>query len=987
MNKKIIKSLLLFGLITGTAGWVTSCKDYDDDINGLQQQINAINADITQLQNELKDGKVITSITETSTGIAITLSDGKVLNLTNGKDGSDGTSWTIGPDGYWYKNGEKTDYRAIGEKGDKGDPGAQGNPGAQGEAGPQGASGIYYVPESDGYFWIYQDGKKLQNSGIRWTSNVAPGSGITAVFSGTKLILDNVQIGTDANGNPIYGQKEFDMGTPVGSLEFIPSVMSSTVSYPTTDKPFYNLINYISETKYNTATKSFIPQNDWDKSNIVNLGYRINPTNAYVYAYGNASFVGRQVISRADGDINQMLNVVTSEVKDGDKTYTKSYNIANGELYINATLNARQLSSSKENITALSLWNGQERTVSDYIGITSNPITASLVDSTYMKANPTAGIKTFYNRTQAIVGSETSAFIQQFCPLDAAANYDMVYVDLDDSSKPGSCDLRNLPGLYSIEQSQWLTNLGFVGMSYEFSLPNEYKSNDAQGTNQQWFVQLDGTVLSINTKNLTNGYTPAIDRTPVVRVDAFITDNNGGKHLIGSAYIKIKIVRDAPATPENQGNLNITMTDKVPEFEYHTLKNTRTLVAQMPWTSVNNMIYGSTGLTANTFWNYYGGSNNEYEVKVTATTNASGTQKTIASGSTSANQTFSISQDGIFCETTLGSGDTQTSNIKLEIDNMVATQHTYYNVPGKGAEYTVTITILADNNNARKNVVITQKFYVLCESTPFEFNPNYYAGKYQGYDNVVITKGKLVNGTWALQMNISEVFAMINGQNIFQYYNTINNAKDIKFSLLSSAPAGVKYTQIGTPVTNGTVELTKALKTAFLVAPMKYDITLVNGENCDPVYFNIYFNNPFVDTKGDRIVLDANIVGQQIKDVRPSVIVNDINNKVIYSWNRSTNALELSSVAKNDYKVAAPTVTYEFVKDNAYKTFTGNLDPAAKFELEKDAANQYTGKVIYDNLGSTQVPSYDLTIKATITFADLSEVVCEIPFRVEGQNK
>lgn len=44
------------------------------------------------------------------------------LKSLKGKDGEDASSWSIGEDGYWYKDGVKTDTRAIGVKGDKGDP-------------------------------------------------------------------------------------------------------------------------------------------------------------------------------------------------------------------------------------------------------------------------------------------------------------------------------------------------------------------------------------------------------------------------------------------------------------------------------------------------------------------------------------------------------------------------------------------------------------------------------------------------------------------------------------------------------------------------------------------------------------------------------------------------------------------------------------------------------------------------------------------------
>ncbi|MCI9285195.1 MAG: hypothetical protein HFJ91_05280, partial [Muribaculaceae bacterium] len=123
MNKKFINGLLLATLVVGSAGSFTSCKDYDDDIDNLQNQIDKINVDLGALQEKINSGKVITGIAQTSNGVDITLSDGQVLTLKNGKDGENGapgTTWTIGADGYWYENGKKTDYRAIGEQGPAG---------------------------------------------------------------------------------------------------------------------------------------------------------------------------------------------------------------------------------------------------------------------------------------------------------------------------------------------------------------------------------------------------------------------------------------------------------------------------------------------------------------------------------------------------------------------------------------------------------------------------------------------------------------------------------------------------------------------------------------------------------------------------------------------------------------------------------------------------------------------------------------------------
>ena len=39
MNKKFLSVILFSALMVGTAGTFTSCKDYDDDIKNLQEQL------------------------------------------------------------------------------------------------------------------------------------------------------------------------------------------------------------------------------------------------------------------------------------------------------------------------------------------------------------------------------------------------------------------------------------------------------------------------------------------------------------------------------------------------------------------------------------------------------------------------------------------------------------------------------------------------------------------------------------------------------------------------------------------------------------------------------------------------------------------------------------------------------------------------------------------------------------------------------------
>ena len=140
MNKGFLKIALLSAVCASMPASFTSCKDYDDDINNLQTQIDNIKIDLKKLQEKIDAGAVITGVEKTAEGIVIKLSDGKSYTVTNGKDGEAGAAgkdaavWTIGADGYWYKDNVKTDYKAIG---------AQGEQGPAGPAGPQGPQHIY----------------------------------------------------------------------------------------------------------------------------------------------------------------------------------------------------------------------------------------------------------------------------------------------------------------------------------------------------------------------------------------------------------------------------------------------------------------------------------------------------------------------------------------------------------------------------------------------------------------------------------------------------------------------------------------------------------------------------------------------------------------------------------------------------------------------------------------------------------------------------
>ena len=197
MKRKYFSALLMGALTIASVSTFTSCKDYDDDISGLQSQIDKLNEMVSKIQAKIDNGAILTGVSPVENGVKLTLSNGDSYTITNGKDGAKGADgaagapgtpgkdadiWKIGDDGYWYKNEKKTDWKAVG---------TDGAAGAAGAAGTAGKNGKYYVPNPQtGTFFVYGDGDKdAYDSGV---SYLASGI-ITATWSKDVLTLNGVK--------------------------------------------------------------------------------------------------------------------------------------------------------------------------------------------------------------------------------------------------------------------------------------------------------------------------------------------------------------------------------------------------------------------------------------------------------------------------------------------------------------------------------------------------------------------------------------------------------------------------------------------------------------------------------------------------------------------------------------------------------------------------------------------------------------------------
>lgn len=320
MNKKFVGALLLGSLIMA-GGTFTGCSDYDDDINSVNERVDEVRSTLEELQTQVNEGLTISGVKKTDNGVTITMSDGTTYELTNGQDGVDGTTWEIGEDGYWYKNGTKTDYQAIGKDGEKGEQGEQGPAGPQGPQGEPGtpgssvAGGIYYYPGTEGEFegfWVKveidAEGNRTEtNSGVAWTNPVAGGVSVVWDIYNETLTVDGVEEGTVV----------IELSKVLKALVFAPELYLDGVEgtrYEYLKGTYGELIQEAKGGDYEVEGKIMnvtIPKNaylvkaeDYIIGSYDTIAYHLNPSSAaeddynYRFLYDNPEYIS----TRAAGD-------------------------------------------------------------------------------------------------------------------------------------------------------------------------------------------------------------------------------------------------------------------------------------------------------------------------------------------------------------------------------------------------------------------------------------------------------------------------------------------------------------------------------------------------------------------------------------------------------------------------------------------------------------------------------------------------------------
>ncbi len=522
MKRKYFSALLMGALTVASVSTMTSCKDYDDDINNLQGQIDALSKTLSELQTKINDGSILKSVeSDGNGGIKVTVTKNGTdtsYNIKQGEQGAAGKDadvWKIGEDGYWYKNDTKTEYKALGTKGETGETGA---------TGAAGKDGKYYVPNPEtGTFWVYGDGDKAAyDSKIVYTATNE--DVITAVWDNDNLTLTNV---AGAPGKKIV----VSLSSALKSLVFDPDFYYAGIEA-------FDLATY----KYNPATvKAVDADGDYsmDAPTVADdaftyapdlaATYFLNPSNAKMSNdAAKYSFIAyNKDYTRAAADYGS-----TFKVESADLT-TK------GKVTVHAKYNGNAIKNIAENnqvtVLALQYTSGDSIVTSDF---------AAIKASTYSKLvlnNPTlqhvdAIPSHLYQTAQDAIDNAAQIHVvwnSKGIDLREYVNTDRTY-DKDENPTCKAWDKNAAEGL--VEKS---------GFKYSFELVG-YKSG-ANETSQSAHAAIASNGYTLRPQMTAGGRQQAygaaqneatIGREPLVRVILKDTVNN---KIAAVGYIKVVI--------------------------------------------------------------------------------------------------------------------------------------------------------------------------------------------------------------------------------------------------------------------------------------------------------------------------------------------------------------------------------------------------------------------------------------------------------------
>ena len=216
MRKKYLSALLFGALLFASAGTFTSCKDYDDDISNLQEQINTVVADLNDLKALVGDGGVSSVTFDEATGVLTVVDAAGTHTYTIKTSAGEVGEVTITIDGQdLVVNGE-----VVGQVGDKVEVNENGELTVNGE-GTGITVGKYAIleNESDNTYTITLPDAEGNMQTITLLKSVATNITITPVANANDNYSIFTEINAMKNTAPDYIQRQYGIAWGVADSD------------------------------------------------------------------------------------------------------------------------------------------------------------------------------------------------------------------------------------------------------------------------------------------------------------------------------------------------------------------------------------------------------------------------------------------------------------------------------------------------------------------------------------------------------------------------------------------------------------------------------------------------------------------------------------------------------------------------------------------------------------------------------------------------
>lgn len=538
MNKKITNLFLAGALVVGLAGVAVSCTDYDDDINKLQEQVNAANSkvndlttQVANLQAAINAGAVITNVETVAAGkdselpnggVIVTLSDGKKFKVANGangtngkdgEDGEDGTIVTIGEDGFWYIDGKKTEYKAAGKDGADG----------------KDADQVWYAPDTDKESATYGKWVKYTLKAGETTPTAEPTEDSWLTEGAANVVLtDDYLVITcvDENGEEVV--VKVTLSVKLASLVFVPQVYVDGVE--AMDAPTFSY-TALDSANFDTQKEVWdvVDGADTTITPALVAKYHINPANAVLSADAEYSFVLNQdgntpfVVTRTQAE-----GLVIAAEYAGEEVDTTG---AGRLLKINVNIAGTPASGDYISVVALKYADADTTVVSDYATIYSHDIEDLVIADPDAEAAKKGLVDEHY---RTILGKWNSSATtkSKYAPW-SGISYDGRNGCDTTVAYNGKLDLAGIVAAHTADDADveyTSEELEALGLTWDFSIVKGYKVAATEEFSEDEFAEIDGTELTA-----VNGLA-AIGHSPIVRVKLM-----EGEKVVKVAYIKVKI--------------------------------------------------------------------------------------------------------------------------------------------------------------------------------------------------------------------------------------------------------------------------------------------------------------------------------------------------------------------------------------------------------------------------------------------------------------